>query len=131
MPRRPPRTASPPFGQGIEHRLQIEGRPADHLEHVAGRGLVFQRSLSSRVRACTSSNRRAFSIAMTAWSAKVLTSSICLSGEWLDGSRRCKHDDADRNSFSKKRYAEHRAKAEGSLILGVCILCDRLRHQVI
>src|SRR5499426_2926839 len=34
---------------------------------------------SSRVRACTSSKRRVFSIAMTAWSAKVLTSSI---GEW-------------------------------------------------
>jgi hypothetical protein len=32
-------------------------------------------SLSSRVRACTSSNSRAFSMAMTAWSAKVLSSS--------------------------------------------------------
>ena len=32
---------------------------------------------SSRVRACTSSNRRAFSIAMTAWSAKARTISIC------------------------------------------------------
>ena len=31
------------------------------------------------VRACTSSNRRTFSIAITAWSAKVSTSSICLS----------------------------------------------------
>ena len=36
-------------------------------------------SLSSRVRACTSSNRRAVSIAITAWSAKVVTNSICLS----------------------------------------------------
>ena len=35
-------------------------------------------SLSSRVRACTSSNSRTFSIAITAWSAKVVTSSICL-----------------------------------------------------
>ena len=34
---------------------------------------------SSRVRACTSSNSRTFSIAITAWSAKVVTSSICLS----------------------------------------------------
>ncbi len=33
----------------------------------------------SRVRACTSSNRRTFSMAITAWSAKVVTSSICLS----------------------------------------------------
>src|SRR5262249_45015008 len=31
---------------------------------------------SSRVRACTSSKRRVYSMAMTAWSAKVLTSSI-------------------------------------------------------
>jgi len=35
-------------------------------------------SLSSRVRACTSSNNRTFSIAITAWSANVVTSSICL-----------------------------------------------------
>src|SRR5262245_16731954 len=33
------------FGQCIQHRLQIEGRAADDLEHVAGRGLVFQRLL--------------------------------------------------------------------------------------
>ena len=36
-------------------------------------------SLSSRVRACTSSNSRTFSMAITAWSANVETSSICLS----------------------------------------------------
>ena len=33
---------------------------------------------SSAVRACTSSNSRVFSMAITAWSAKVSTSSICL-----------------------------------------------------
>ena len=36
-------------------------------------------SASSRVRALTSSNSRTFSIAMTAWSANVVTSSICFS----------------------------------------------------
>ena len=36
-------------------------------------------SVSSRVRACSASNRRAFSIAISAWSAKVVTSSICFS----------------------------------------------------
>src|SRR5215813_4726314 len=36
-------------------------------------------SVSSRVRACTSSNSRTFSIAITAWSAKVVISSICFS----------------------------------------------------
>ena len=34
-------------------------------------------SETSLVRACTSSNSRTFSIAITAWSAKVSTSSIC------------------------------------------------------
>ena len=34
----------------VEHRLQIEGRAADDLEHVAGRGLVFERLLRSPVR---------------------------------------------------------------------------------
>ena len=34
-------------------------------------------SVSSRVRACTSSNSRVFSMAITAWSAKVSSSSIC------------------------------------------------------
>ncbi len=33
------------FGDGIEDRLQVEGRAADDLEHVAGCGLVFERLL--------------------------------------------------------------------------------------
>ena len=39
-------------------------------------------SLRSRVRACTSSNRRTFSMAITAWSAKMMISSIscCVNG---------------------------------------------------
>src|SRR5262249_47202786 len=37
---------------------------------------------TSRVRACTSSNSRTFSIAITAWSAKVVTRSICC---WVNG----------------------------------------------
>ena len=36
-------------------------------------------SVSSRVRCCSASNSRVFSIAITAWSAKVSASSICLS----------------------------------------------------
>jgi hypothetical protein len=37
--------AEPPpgFDQCVENRLQIEGRATDDLEHVAGRGLVFER----------------------------------------------------------------------------------------
>ena len=61
------------FDQRVEHRLQIEGRAADDLEHVGGGGLLLQRSARSSL------SSRVFSIAMTAWSAKLLTSSICLS----------------------------------------------------
>ena len=31
------------FGHRVQHRLHIGGRAADDLEHVAGRGLVFER----------------------------------------------------------------------------------------
>jgi hypothetical protein len=41
-------------------------------------------TVSSRVRCCSASNRRTFSMAMTAWSAKVVTSSICLSVNGLN-----------------------------------------------
>ena len=37
-------------------------------------------SVRSRLRASSSLKRRTFSMAMTAWSAKVLRSSICVSG---------------------------------------------------
>ncbi len=33
------------FDQRIEHRLQVEGRAADDLQHIADRGLVFERLL--------------------------------------------------------------------------------------
>ena len=59
------------LGQRIEHRLQIERRAADNLQHVGGRGLLLQRLVRSRVFACTSLNSRTFSMAITAWSAKV------------------------------------------------------------
>jgi hypothetical protein len=44
-------------------------------------------SCKSSVRACNSPSSRAFSIAITAWSAKVRTNSICRS---LNGSIRCR-----------------------------------------
>ena len=67
---------------GLEHGLQLAGRTADDLQHVGGRGLLLEDSVSSLVRACTSSNRRTFSIAITAWSAKVVTKFDLLVGEW-------------------------------------------------
>ena len=70
-------------------------------------------SESSRVRACTSSNSRTFSIAITAWSAKVVTSSICLS---VNGRTvlRCNDEDADRRPFPQQRHTEQGTKAAKS-----------------
>src|SRR6266403_3764370 len=67
------------FGNGLENRLDVGGRRGDHPQNVAAAGLVSQRSERSRVFAWTSSNSLTFSIAIAAWSAKVVASSICLS----------------------------------------------------
>ena len=65
---------------GLEDRLDIGRRGCDHLEDVARfRSDRSAPRMRSRVLACTSSNSRTFSIAMAAWSAKVVASSICLS----------------------------------------------------
>ena len=53
---------------------EIKSRAADDLEDFAGGGLLLEGLISSRLRACTSSNSRVFSMAMTAWSANVFES---------------------------------------------------------
>ena len=53
-----------------------------------GCGLLLQRLRKLAVRACTSSNSRAFSIAITAWSAKFFNQLNLLVGEWPDLGRR-------------------------------------------
>jgi hypothetical protein len=58
--------------QRVEHGPQIEGRAADDLEHVGGRGLLLQRFAQFV-------EQRVFSMAMTACLAKLTTSSICFS----------------------------------------------------
>ena len=56
----------------------------------------------------TASIRRAFAIAIAAWSAKVCTSAMCSSVNGL-GSRRDEHHDADQVVLDHDRDAEHRA----------------------
>ena len=99
----PPRKAALRFDQRIEHRLQIERRAADDLEHVGGGRLLLQRFVSSVALHLSSS--RAFSMAMTAWSAKFLTNSICLS---VNGrtSGRDRADGADQLAVLEQRHAE-------------------------
>ena len=67
-------------------------------------------SVSSRVRCCSASNSRTFSIAITAWSAKVVTSSICLS---VNGRAAVtlQNNHADGHSFAHQRNAQYRAIA--------------------
>ena len=72
-------------------------------------------SCSSRVRACTSSKRRAFSIAITAWSAKVSTSSICLG---VTGLAQTVGARGSRSHFLPQQgYTESRTKSPESLQL--------------
>ena len=79
---------------GLEDRLKL-ARRADDLENVGGRGLLFSEQISAR----SSLSSRAFSIAITAWSAKVLTNSICLS---VNGSTvgRVSDEDADHDPIA-------------------------------
>ena len=65
------------FQHGIEHGSSVGELETFSTSEVAV--CCSSDSVSSRVRACTSSNSRTFSMAITAWSAKVVTSSICLS----------------------------------------------------
>jgi hypothetical protein len=62
-----------------------EGRAADDLQHVAGRGLIRQTPGGRPVRCLNSPSNLAFSIAMTAWSAKFSNKAICRS---VNGSSR-------------------------------------------
>ena len=66
---------------GRKDRLKIAGRSGNNLEHFGGRGLLLQRGSCSAVRCFSASNNRTFSIAITAWSAKVVTSSISRSAK--------------------------------------------------
>ena len=72
---------------------------------------------SSRVRACTSSNSRTFSIAITAWSANVVTSSICFIGERPHLESR-QYDHTDRHAFPQQWDAEHRVSSSNPPLLG-------------
>ena len=79
-------------------------RAADNLKHLRGGCLLLER-LGQLARARLHLfESRTFSMAITAWSAKVSTSSICFSvkvATWLG-----EPYDADRITFPQKRHAE-------------------------
>ena len=63
----------------VEDRLDVRRRSGDDRRISRGRRLLLERSVRSLLRASSSVNSRTFSTAITAWSAKVLSSSIWLS----------------------------------------------------
>ena len=69
-------------------------------------------SVSSRVRACTSSNSRVFSMAIMAWSAKVVTKLDLLSVKGLT-SVRATENNTNTSAPLEQWYAEH----------GACLAC--------
>jgi hypothetical protein len=79
-------------------------------------------SVSSRVRACTSSNSRTFSIAITAWSAKVVASSICLSLNGLTEERviasRRRQIASSNNTFAGDYGYRHHVEEGGLMSYG-------------
>ena len=86
---------------GIEDRLHIRWRAADNAKHLGGRGLMLQGFSQFCVAFCNSLKSRTFSIAMTAWAAKVSNSLICFSENGRTSVRRMKIP--DRNAFAEQR----------------------------
>ena len=109
------------FEHALEHRLQIAGRPADDAQHLRRRGLLLQGFRSSRVLACTSSNSRTLPIAITAWSAKVCSSAICLS---LNG-----RDFGAREARSRRCSRLRAAAARLRTVRTLPIACDNSRRS--
>ena len=67
------------LGDRVEDRLEIGRRARDDAQDSLVAVCCSSASVSSRLRASSSVNRRTFSIAMTAWSAKVSRSAMCSS----------------------------------------------------
>ena len=69
------------LGNGVQHRLKIRRRAGDDTQDLTRRGLLLQRLGEVAVAPSSSLNSRTFSMAITAWSAKVSSSLICARGE--------------------------------------------------
>ena len=85
---------------GIEDRLHVRGRPADDAEHLGGCRLMLQCLAQFCIALLNSLNSRTFSMAITAWSAKVSSSLICFSENGRTSSPANKNR-SDGNTFSE------------------------------
>ena len=93
----------------LEDRRHVRGRAADDAQDLGDRRLLLQRFRDFALRACSSLNRRTFSMAITAWSAKVLSRLIWWS---LKRPRLTARDidRADRDAFSQHGHEQHAPK---------------------
>ncbi len=91
---------------GVEHRLHVRRRAADDAEHLGRCRLMLQASRSSALRSCNSLNSRTFSMAITAWSAKVSRRAICLSVNGRTSVRRIMIAPIG-NTFAQQRRGQH------------------------
>ena len=90
---------------GVENRLHVRRRAADDAEHLGRCRLMLQGLAQFRVALLNSLNSRTFSMAMTAWSAKVSRSAICLSVKGWTSVARIENS-PDRDPFAKQRAPE-------------------------
>ena len=82
---------------------------------------------SCRFLSWISSNSRTFSIAITAWSAKVVTSSICFVGKWLRHSSR--YEDHPNDLFLAQEWNAERRSVAANL-LGIMSVIFRIGQHV-
>ena len=79
---------------GVEHRLDIGRRTRDHPQDPRRRRLLLERLRQLSVSTLQLLNSRTFSIAMTAWAAKVWSRAICLAEKGLGLGPPIDEDDA-------------------------------------
>ena len=107
---------------GVEHRLQLAGRAADDVEHVAGRGLVLERLRQlARARLHLLEQPRVLDGDHGLVGEGLKQGDLSLSEELSLGA--AKIDRADRDTFSHQRHAEsvreHPASARARCPAGI------------
>ena len=83
-----PTNPSGALDDSVEDRLHVGRRAADDAEHLGRCGLMLQGLAQFRVALLNSLNSRTFSMAITAWAAKVSSSLICFSEKGRTSVRR-------------------------------------------
>ena len=101
-------------GERVEHRVQVEGRATDHLEHIGGRGLLLQ-GVGELARALLLGLEQTYVFdgdhGLVGESGHQLDLLVGERQRLLAG----QNNDADSHTLAEKRHPEHRAKPPNSL----------------